>query len=114
MPTLMTKDDVMRTAVNLGRADQVWSETFDTASGEFRFSFPHSGNYQIVIMSVSAPEEENSQKKNIRFGLLKDKLKNRRRIGAMAGRWPDYSYERDREMDAEIAADCDAFKDGAL
>lgn len=40
--------------------------------------------------------------------------KNRRRIGAMAGRWPDYSYERDREMDAEIAADCDAFKDGAL
>ena len=50
-------------------------------------------------MSVSAPEEENSQKKNIRFGLLKDKLKNRRRIGAMAGRWPDYSYERDREMD---------------
>ena len=45
MPTLMTKDDVMRTAVNLGRADQVWSETFDTASGEFRFSFPHSGNY---------------------------------------------------------------------
>ena len=40
--------------------------------------------------------------------------KNRRRIGAMAGRWPDYSYERDREMDAEIAAACDAFKDGAL
>lgn len=40
--------------------------------------------------------------------------KNRRRIGAMAGRWPDYSYERDREMDMEIAADCEAFKDGAL
>ena len=40
--------------------------------------------------------------------------KNRRRIGAMAGRWPDYSYARDREMDEEIAADCDAFKDGAL
>ncbi len=36
--------------------------------------------------------------------------KHRRRIGAMAGRWPDYSYERDREMDDEIAADCDAFK----
>ena len=40
--------------------------------------------------------------------------KSRRRIGAMAGRWPDYSYERDREMDEEIVADCDVFKDGAL
>ena len=40
--------------------------------------------------------------------------KCRRRIGAMAGRWPDYSYERDREMDEEIVADCDMFKDGVL
>ena len=40
--------------------------------------------------------------------------KSRRRIGAMAGKWPDYSYERDREMDDEIVADCDVFRDDAL
>ena len=32
MPTLMTKDDVMRMAVNLGRAAEVWSDAFDTVS----------------------------------------------------------------------------------
>ena len=100
MPTLMTKDDVMRTAVNLGRAGQVWSETFDTASGEFRFSFPHSGSYQIVIMSVSAPEEKISHKKNIRFGLLKDKLKN-------------WNYDADRALDEEICGMFECLKENA-
>ncbi len=32
MPRLTTKDDVMRTAVNLGRADQVWSAFCDSSS----------------------------------------------------------------------------------
>ena len=33
MPTLMTKDDVMCTAVNLGRAGQVWSAQISKKSG---------------------------------------------------------------------------------
>lgn len=89
MPRLMTKDEVMRTAVNLGRATDVWSDTFDTESGEFRLSLPHGGSYQIVIMSVPASECKGRSKKNIRYGLLKDKLKN-------------WNYEADRGMDEEI------------
>ena len=53
MPKLMEKDDLMRTAVDLGRAQEVWMDTFDTASGEFSFSLPHGGSYQIVVMRVS-------------------------------------------------------------
>ena len=56
MPRLMEKDDLMRTAVDLGRAQEVWTDTFDTASGEFSFSLPHGGCYQIVVMRVSPLE----------------------------------------------------------
>ena len=98
MPSLMTKDDLMRMAVNLGRADQVWSETFDTSSGEFNFSFPHSGNYQIVIMSVPASGAKDRPKKNIRYGLMKDRLKN-------------WSYEADRALDEEVRGMFECFKE---
>ena len=100
MPSLMTKDDVMRMAVNLGRADQVWSETFDTSSGEFSFSFPHSGSYQIVIMSVPPSDARKSSKKNIRYGLMKDKLKN-------------WSYEADRALDEEVCGMFECLKGDA-
>ena len=98
MPRLMTKDDVMRTAVNLGRADQVWSEIFDTSSGEFNFSFPHSGSYQILIMSVPASDSKDRHKKIIRYGLLKDKLKN-------------WSYDADRALDEEVCGMFECLKE---
>ena len=34
MPRLMERDDVMRMAVNLGSAEEVWSEEYDTDSGD--------------------------------------------------------------------------------
>lgn len=100
MPRLMTKDDVMRTAADLGRADRVWSETFDTASGEFSFSFPHSGSYQILIMSVPASDSKGRHKKNIRSGLLKDKLKN-------------WSYDADRALDEEVCRMFECLKENS-
>ena len=89
MPRLMEKDDLMRTAVDLGRAQEVWTDTFDTASGEFSFSLPHGGCYQIVVMRVSPLEAKESARKEVRYGLLRDKLKN-------------WDYEMDRAMDEEV------------
>ena len=89
MPRLMTKDDVMRTAVNLGRASNVWSDTFDTESGEFSLSLPRGGSYQVVIISVPASDGKVRPQKNIHYGLLKDKLKN-------------WNYEVDRALDEEV------------
>lgn len=98
MPTLMRKDDLMRTVANLGRAQEVWMDAFDTASGEFSLSLPHGGSYQVVIMRVSPSEAKESAKKEIHYGLLKDKLKN-------------WNYETDRELDAEVVGMFDCLRE---
>jgi len=89
MPRLMGKDDLIRTAVDMGRAQEVWMDTFDTVSGEFSFSLPHGGSYQIVVMRVSPLEVKESAKKEIRYGLMRDRLKN-------------WNYEADRALDEEV------------
>ena len=94
MPRLMTKDDVMRTAVDLGRAGEVWAEDCDSASGEVCFSLPCGGTYHIVVMRISPlKSEKRAEKKKIPYGLLREKLNS-------------WSYEADRAMDDEI---CDMF-----
>ncbi len=100
MPRLMEKDDLMRTAVDLGRAQEVWMDTFDTASGEFSFSLPSGGSYQIVVMRVSPSEVKKSAKKEIHYGLLKDKLKN-------------WNYEADRTLDEEVNGMFDCLQEDA-
>ena len=89
MPRLMGKDDLIRTAVDMGRAQEVWMDTFDTVSGEFSFSLPHGGSYQIVVMRVSPLGTRESAKKEIRYGLMRDRLKN-------------WNYEADRALDEEV------------
>jgi len=89
MPRLMGKDDLIRTAIDMGRAQEVWMDTFDTVSGEFSFSLPHGGSYQIVVMRVSPLEVKESAKKEIRYGLMRDRLKN-------------WNYEADRALDEEV------------
>ena len=85
----MEKDDLMRTAVDMGRAQEVWTDTFDTVSGKFSFSLPYGGSYQVVVMRISPMEEKVNSRKKISYGLLKDKLKK-------------WNYEADRSMDEEI------------
>ena len=89
MPRLMEKDDLMSTAVVLGRAQEVWTDTLDTESGDFSFSLPRGGRYQIVVMRMSPLEAKDTAKKTIPYGLMKEKLKN-------------WDYEKDRAMDEEI------------
>ena len=48
MPRLLEKDDVMQTAVNLGRAEKVWSEQLVTDSGDMTFKLPEGGIYQVI------------------------------------------------------------------
>lgn len=43
MPRLLEKDDVMQTAVNLGRAEKVWSEQLVTGSGDVTLRLPEGG-----------------------------------------------------------------------
>lgn len=101
MPRLLEKDDVMRAAVDLGRAQEVWSENYDSASGEFSFSLPHGGFYQIVVMRMSPSKiEKCAEKKTIPYGLLREKLNG-------------WSYEADREMDDEICGMFDFLKENA-
>ena len=52
MPRLLERDDVIRAAVNLGRADKVWSEQFGTASGDITFKLPEGGVYQVIFARV--------------------------------------------------------------
>ena len=52
MPRLLEKDDVMQTAVNLGRAEKVWSEQLVTGSGDMSFKLPEGGMYQVVFVRV--------------------------------------------------------------
>jgi len=101
MPRLLERDDVMRTAVDLGRAQEVWSENYDSASGEFSFSLPHGGLYQVVVMRMSPLKiEKRTENKTIPYGLLRDKL----------GEW---SYEADRAMDDEICGMFDCLRENA-
>lgn len=99
MPRLLERDDVMRAAVDLGRAQEVWAENYDSASGEFRFSLPHGGTYHVVVMRMSPlKSEKRTEKKAIPYGLLKEKLNG-------------WSYEADRSMDGEICGMFDCLKE---
>ena len=51
MPRLLERDDVMRTAVNLGRAEKVWSERLVTGSGDMTFRVPEGGSYQVILLN---------------------------------------------------------------
>lgn len=97
MPRLLERDDLMRMAVDLGRAQEVWATDYDSASGEFNFSLPHGGSYQIVVMRVSRPKQGKADKRKPSFGLMKEKLKN-------------WNYEADRAMDEEICEMFDCLK----
>ena len=79
MPRLLEKDDVMQTAVNLGRAEKVWSEQLVTGSGDMSFKLPEGGSYQVILLKInSSIDSEHSAEKDPReeyFGCP----------------WPDYS-----------------------
>lgn len=62
MPKLMEKDDLMQTAVNLGRADKVWSDQVATASGVVSFRLPEGGMYQVVFLKVEPPPKTEAPK----------------------------------------------------
>ena len=67
MPRLLEKDDVMQTAVNLCRAEKVWSEQLVTGSGDMTFRLPEGGCYQVILLKVSSSEDqERSAKKDLR------------------------------------------------
>jgi hypothetical protein len=91
MPTLMTKDDVMRMAVNLGRAAEVWSDVFDTVSGNIDFQLPQGGRYQVVVLKIEPTPAIPARRGRIRIGTMKDK-------------WRIPTIEEDKAMDEEIAA----------
>ena len=57
MPRLLERDDVMRTAVSMGRADKVWFEQFRTSSGDMTFKLPEGGIYQVVFVRVDTPQK---------------------------------------------------------
>ena len=67
MPRLLEKDDVMQTAVNLGRAEKVWSEQLVTESGDMTFKLPEGGAYQVILLKVnSSADFERPAKKDSR------------------------------------------------
>lgn len=67
MPRLLEKDDVMQTAVNLGRAEKVWFEQLVTESGDMTFKLPEGGSYQVILLKVnSTTQEERAAKKDPR------------------------------------------------
>ena len=95
MPRLMEREDVMRTAVNLGSAEEVWSEEYDTESGDIGLHLPYGGSYRVIVLKMTQDPVERTQRK----GGLK--------IGLMKGKWNAPSEEDDRIMDAEIASSFD-------
>ncbi len=99
MPRLMTKDDVMQTAVNLGRAGQVWFEFCDSSSCPPGITLPDGGAYQLIFLRVSDATPQVPQKSGIKIGLMK-------------GKWKAPSEDDDKMMDAEIASAFDM--DGGL
>ena len=99
MPRLMTRDDVMQTAVNLGRADQVWFDFCDSSSCPPGIILPDSGAYQLIFLRVSDAKPQVLRKSGIKIGLMK-------------GKWKAPSEDDDRMMDEEIASAFDM--DGGL
>jgi len=101
MTKLMERDDLMRTAVALGRSTEVWSQQYDSETGEFNFSLPHGGRYEVVVMRIAPKRNESpSSHREICYGLMKEKLKN-------------WSYEKDRQMDEELISHCECLKEGS-
>ena len=95
MPRLMERDDLMRMAVNLGSAEEVWSEEYDTDSGDIGLHLPYGGSYRVVVLKMTRDPADRVQRK----GGLK--------IGLMKGKWNAPSEEEDRMMDEEIASSFD-------
>ena len=100
MPRLMERDDVMRMAVNLGRAEEVWSEEYDTESGSIGLQLPKGGSYQIVVLRMQTKMPMAPRKSGVR-------------IGSMKGKWRIPTEEEDRAMDEEIVASMDLDKEFA-
>ena len=100
MPRLMERDDVMRTAVNLGRAEEVWSEEYDTESGSIGLQLPKGGSYQVVVLRIQSKAPSVPHKGGVR-------------IGSMKGKWRIPTEEEDRAMDKEILASMDLDKEFA-
>ena len=97
----MTRDDVMRTAVRLGRADQVWSEFWDSSSCPPGIRLPDGGAYQLIFLRVPDAAPQTSQKPRIKIGL-------------MDGKWKLPTWEEDKAMDREIEADFEASLESPL
>ena len=100
MPRLMGRDDLMRMAVNLGRAEEVWSEEYDTESGNIGLQLPGGGNYQVVVLRIQPKVPTAPRKSCVR-------------IGSMKGKWRIPTEEEDRAMDEEIVASMDLGKEFA-
>ena len=100
MPRLMERDDVMRMAVNLGRAEEVWSEEYDTESGSIGLQLPEGGSYQVVVLRIRPKVPSVPRKGGVR-------------IGSMKGKWRIPTEEEDRAMDEEIVASMDLDKEFA-
>ena len=64
MPRLLEKDDLMQTAVNLGRAEKVWSEQLVTGSGDMTFRLPEGGSYQVILLKVNSSTDQERPVKN--------------------------------------------------
>ena len=95
MPRLMTKDDVLRTAADLGRADQVWSTFCDSSSCPPGMQLPDDGAYQLIFLRVPNSASQPSKKPRVKIGL-------------MDGKWKLPTWEEDKAMDREIEADFEA------
>ena len=98
MPRLMERDDLMRMAVNLGRAEEVWSEEYDTESGNIGLQLPKGGSYQVVVLRMQPKAPSAPRKGGVR-------------IGSMKGKWRIPTEEEDRAMDDEIVASMDFDKE---
>ena len=101
MPTLMTKDDVMRAAVNLGRASRVWSAYCDSSSCPPGIQLPDGGAYQLIFLRVPDAAPQTSKKPRVKIG-LKD------------GEWRIPTWEEDKAMDREIEAEFEASLESPL
>ena len=96
----MERDDLMRMAVNLGRAEEVWSEEYDTESGNIGLKLPKGGSYQVVVLRMQPKAPSAPRKGGVR-------------IGSMKGKWRIPTEEEDRAMDEEIVASMDLDKEFA-
>lgn len=98
MPRLMERDDLMRMAEDLGHAEEVWSEEFNTDTGRIGLQLPSGGCYQIVVLRMNPKVPIASRKRGVR-------------IGSMKGKWRIPTVEEDRAMDDEIVASMDLEKE---